>query len=205
MQWLATVNSMALKPKALLLLWLALAPLAAAADSMFCCQESPGGRKHCADALPEACRGRAYRVLDGQGNLLREVPPPLTPAQKAAKAEAEREQAARDEAAREQTRKDAALLATYSSLQDIEAAQQKAESTARLNLQGAQARLDELRKRQRSLSGAPASEAQQQRARQLDSELASLRQEIEQKQAELTNLAPRYANERQRFRELTSR
>ena len=46
---------------------------------IYCCE---GGRI-CADSLPEQCRGKAYRILDSGGNLLKEIGPPLTAQQKA--------------------------------------------------------------------------------------------------------------------------
>ena len=50
-----------------------------ASGRFYCCD---GGRV-CGDALPEQCRGKAYRILDSSGNLLKEVGPPLTVEQKA--------------------------------------------------------------------------------------------------------------------------
>jgi hypothetical protein len=46
----------------------------AVARNFYCCE---GGRI-CADSLPEQCRGKAYRILDSGGNLLKEIGPPLT-------------------------------------------------------------------------------------------------------------------------------
>ena len=93
-----------------------------ASGRFYCCD---GGRI-CGDALPEQCRGKAYRILDSSGNLLKEVGPPLTAEQKAQVAAEALRKKEQEEQAKEQRRKDQALLDTYATPQDIDLAQGKA-------------------------------------------------------------------------------
>ena len=186
--------------------------LPASAANFFCCPDPQSGRRICGDSLPEICRGRAYRILDGNGNLVREVPAALTPEQKAAKAEEERRRHQQEEIDREQRRKDTALLATYASQQDIDIAQQKTESDARLIMQGIQARIDEATKKRKRAQeelefyrGKPVPPALSQRLKSLDEEVAALQQELAGKQQEFGTIRQRYDGERQRLRELTGR
>ena len=66
---------------ALPLLTLLLANSAQAANEFYCCQDPASGRRVCSDTLPEQCRGRAYRILDSGGNIIKEVGAPLSPEQ----------------------------------------------------------------------------------------------------------------------------
>ncbi len=186
--------------------------LPALAGNFFCCPDPQSGRRVCGDSLPDQCRGRAYRILDSNGNLVKEVPAALTPEQKAAKAEEERRRQQQEEIDREQKRKDTALLATYAAPQDIDMAQQKAEGDAKLIMQGLQARIDDgNKKRKKTLEetefyrGKPQPPELSLRLKSLDSELASLQQELAQKQRDFSGIKLRYDSERQRFRELTGR
>ena len=52
---------------------------AQAASEFYCCQDPANGRRVCGDTLPEQCRGRAYRILDSGGNIVKEVGAPLSP------------------------------------------------------------------------------------------------------------------------------
>ena len=137
-------------PRLGILLFLLLTGSAQAAGEFYCCQDQSSGRRVCGDALPEQCRGHAYRVFDSGGNLLKEVGPPLNAEQKAeAAAEAQRRKL-QEEQAREQRRRDQALLDTYSRLQDIDLAQEKAENDVKLSIADAEAQIELIRKRRRA-------------------------------------------------------
>ncbi|GAB1369093.1 hypothetical protein MASR1M42_16440 [Azonexus hydrophilus] len=177
---------------------------------MYCCQDSASGRSVCGDTLPAQCRGRAYRVLDRAGNLVREVAAPLTPEQKAAAAAAAAEQKRIEDAQREQWRKDQALLTTYPTLADIDYLQKKAEGEARRALQEARDEMVELQHKQRKLANEaefykrrsmPVDLANQLRANgheiQLQQELIALRNK------ELVATSNKYEADRKRYLELT--
>lgn len=185
-------------------------PAASGAKNMYCCQDPASGRSVCADTLPAQCRGRAYRVLDRAGNLLREVAAPLTPEQKAAAAAAAAEEKRIEDAKREQWRKDQALLTTYPTAEDIDYLQKKAEGEAHQALKLAQDDMLELQKKQRGL----AEEAEFYKRRSMPADLASqlratgheiqLQQElIALRRKELAATTQKYESDRKRYRELT--
>lgn len=131
-----------------LLLTLAALSLPASAD-FYCCQDPSNGRRACGDTLPDVCRGRAYKILDSAGNIIREVGPPLTPEQKAAQAAEALRKKELEETAREQRRRDQALLDTYSSLKDIDLAQEKAESDVKLSIGNAETQIQLIKSRRK--------------------------------------------------------
>jgi hypothetical protein len=181
-----------------------------AAGEIYCCPDPASGRRVCADTLPEQCRGRAYRVLDSTGNVIKEVGPPLTPEQKTEQAAETKRQKKLEEAAREQRRKDQALLDTYANRQDIDLAQQKAETDIKLAMQDAHASIIEIdRKRKKFDAEAefykkkelPAELAKEIRA--LDHETKLLYELIEVKKQEFTIVRAKYEADRQRFDAIT--
>ena len=197
-----------LQPKFLLLLALTSLSLPASAD-FYCCQD--GGRRACGDSLPEVCRGRAYKVLDKSGNLLKEVGPPLSPEQKAAQAEELKRQKEQEEKAREQRRRDQALLDTYSSIKDIDISQEKAENDVKLSIKNveAQIQLTQL-KRKKFEDEAEFYKKKQippevQKGLQLTNHELKLQEELlELKQGEFAKIKAKYDGEKQRFIELSS-
>lgn len=116
----------------------------------YCCPDPGSGRRVCGDILPDVCHGRAYRVFDRSGNLIKEIGPPLTPEQKAAAAAEAQKRKQEEEVAREQRRRDQALLDTYSRLEDIDLAQHKAEEDVRISIANAEAQIQVIRQRRRS-------------------------------------------------------
>ena len=131
------------------LVLLILSASASAAGEFYCCQDPNSGRRVCGDTLPEQCRGRAYRVLDSGGNLVKEVGQALTPEQKAEQVLENRRKKLLEEASREQRRKDQALLDTYATPEDIDLAQGKAEADVNLAIQAAQERIVAARKKRK--------------------------------------------------------
>ena len=124
-----------------------------ASGKMFCCENG----RICGDSFPERCRGKAYSILDAKGNLIREEPAPLTPQQKAeAAAEAQRKKDL-EEHAREQRRQDQALLQTYTSAQDIDRSQARAELDVGAAIKGAEERLQQRASSARSSRMRPSS------------------------------------------------
>ncbi len=123
-----------------------LASLAAQGANLYCCQDPATGRRVCSDGLPEQCRGKPYRILDGAGNVIKEVEGALTPEQKAQRAAEAKRQKELEAAAREQRRKDQALLETYGSLQDIENARVHAENEVLEAIRQTEARIAAVRK-----------------------------------------------------------
>jgi len=193
------------------LLLLALLAPSAQAD-FYCCQDPVSGRRICGDSLPEQCRGRAYRLLDSGGNVIREVGPPLTPEQKADKLLEDRRRKQLEEASREQRRKDQALLDTYALPQDIDIAQRKAEADVNLAIKDTQERIEAARVKRKKLEdeaefykkkGLPPELAKNLAA--LDHEIRLQQELLDLKKREFDTIKTKYDADRKRYNELTVR
>ena len=201
-----------LKFSASLLILLAAFSAQAAAPTgpgkFYCCE---GGRI-CGDSLPEQCRGKAYRILDSSGNLLKEVGPPLTAEQKAqAAAEALRKKEL-EEQAKEQRRKDQALLDTYATPQDIDLAQSKAEADVNLAIKGAEDRIAAARKQRKKFE--EEAEFYKKKAlppevakgiRDADHEIKTQQELLDVKKGDAATIKAKYEADRKRYGELTGR
>ena len=177
-----------------------------ASSKMFCCE---GGRI-CADTFPERCRGKAYSILDGKGNLIREEPAPLTAQQKAeAAAEALRKREL-EEQAREQRRQDQALLQTYTSAQDIDRSQARAELEVGAAIKGAEERIAAARQQRKKFED----EAEFYKKKSLPQDVAKglrdsgheikTQQELlDVKRKDLASIQAKYDADRKRYTELT--
>lgn len=197
---------------ALMLLPAAL-PLTAAAQGRltYCCADN-GGRQICSDVLPKECYGKAYREINSRGITVRHVPAPLTPEQRAAR-EAEEKKAREEEARRlEQERRNRALLATYTSEKDIDAARDRAIADVEKGIKAAQEKQTELANRQKKLDAEaefyrkkPMPPALQAQLRENQDEMKAQQAAIEAKQKDIEALKARYEEEKQRYRELTQK
>lgn len=180
------------------------------AGEFYCCNDPATGRRTCGDVLPAACRTQAHRVFDKGGNLLKEVGPPQTPAQKAAALEQAQRLKQLEAEQREQRRLDQALRDTYSSADDIDQAQAKAEHEIKSAIQAAHEKIVAAQKNQQKLLGEaefykrttppPAIEAN---LRTVNREIQLQQELIETRRKELAALQARFDAERQRYRELT--
>jgi hypothetical protein len=201
--------SHAAKAGLLSILLIAAGPLLA--GEFLCCTDA-GGRKVCGDTLPPACTGKGYQIFNSQGVLTREVGPPLTAEQKAAKTVELQHQKEEDARHVEQQRKDAALLETYGSAADIDFMRKRQEDELIAAINGAKDKVIAAQVRRRDLRN----DAEFYRNKQLPRDLAkSLSDEeieiraqtsfIEGKQRELTLLRAKYDEDKQRYLELSRR
>lgn len=196
---------------ALGLIGLALPSAVFAGDRMFCCFDG-GGHQVCSDSLPPQCYNRAYREISNGGMSVRRVEAPLTPEQKALRdAEIKRRQD-EERLAKEQRRKDQALLETYMSEKDIDAARGRAEVLFAQTVKGIQDRQQDLLKTQKKL----AAEAEFYRKKPMppdlriaikdnEAEIASLKSTIDGKQRDLDEVKAKLEEDRRRYREIQAR
>jgi len=196
---------------ALLLLPAAMLPLQAGAQgrTTYCCT-GDNGRQICSDVLPEQCYGKAYREVNSRGMTIKKVEAPLTAEQRAVR-EAEIRQA-RDEDLRrkEEDRRNRALLATYSSEQDIDYVRDRAVADVEKTIKASQEKLAELNKRKQQLddeaefykkkSPPPQLQAQM---RDNDAEIKAQQTAIDARNKDIEALKKRYEDEKLRYRELT--
>lgn len=199
-------------PKLLIALLVATAALPGHTGEFYCCQDAANGRRVCGDTVPEQCRGRAYRVLDSAGNVVREVGPPLTPEQKAELALENKRKKQLEDAAREQRRRDQALLDTYASLEDIDLAQRKAEADVNFAIKDARSKLTVAEGKRRKF----ADEAEfykkrtmpaelQKDLRAVEHEVKLLQDLIDLKTKDFETIKAKYDGDRRRYMELTGR
>lgn len=194
------------------LLLAALLPLpVAAAGNIFCCNDERG-KQVCADILPAACVGRAYREINNVGMVVRNVEAPLTPEQKALRAQEERRKKEAEEAAREQRRLDAALMQTYGSEADIELMRQRNEADVRKEMAAASEKIAAAKKRRQKFEN----EAEFYKKKVLppeidkglkdaDYEIKAQEELLEAKKREIDLIKAKYDEDLRRFREIKSR
>jgi len=185
---------------------------AQAAGEFYCCQDPNTSRRVCGDTLPEQCRGRAYRVLDSGGNIAKEVGAPLTPEQKAEQIVENRKRKQLEDSSREQHRRDQALLDTYSTPEDIDFAQQKAEADVNFAILAAIARIDATRSKRKKFEEEAEFYKKKTLPADLDRDLRALDHEIKLQQdllavkkRDFDSIKAKYDADRKRYFELTRR
>jgi hypothetical protein len=192
-------------------------PAAGGAESgrFYCCTDA-GGVYICGDILPQTCYGRAYRELGVDGRTLREFAAPLSAEQRAeqrARQAAEEEKRRQDAIAqKEQQRKDETLLATYATLNDIEAMRKRSLADAKQIIENAETRIAEIRTQRKKYED----EAEFYQKKTVpdeirkglaDTEFEIKTQEsiIEAKRNDVAAIEARYDEDRKRFLDLRSR
>jgi len=185
---------------------------AQAAGEFYCCHDPSTGRRVCGDMLPEQCRGRAYRVLDSGGNIVKEVGAALTPEQKAEQALENQRRKQLENASREQRRRDQALLDTYAMPEDIDLAQRKAEADVNLAILATIGRIDEARTKRKKFEDE--AEFYKKKAlppdlerdlRAIDHEIRLQQELLDIKRRDFAVIKAKYDADRKRYYELTRR
>lgn len=199
-------------PRIALTLVLALAAAPAAAR-IYCCTDS-NGRRVCGDILPTQCQTRAYNEMNAQGVVKKRVDAPLTPEQRAQRDAEEARRKAEQKAAAEQFRRDQAMLASYTSVADIDAKRTRTVSAAQADikalqerLESAQARLDKLRKSANRFTegNKPIPDGLAANLKESEADVVARRLTIEDKQRELERTQRHFDEDRERFIELTAK
>ncbi len=203
---------MALPAKSLAVLLLALAtPSVFGATTFFCCPDA-NGRRTCGDTLPEFCRGKAYKILNADGTVQKEVGPPLTAEQKAEAAREEKRRQLQEAIDREQQRKDQALLDTYSSVKDIDVAQKQAESDLQTAIAADSAQIQVLREQRKKFEREaefykkktlPADVAKG--LREADYSIKLIEDNLKLKRRDFETVKNKYEADRRRYLEITGR
>ncbi|NTV69533.1 MAG: hypothetical protein HGA71_05225 [Azonexaceae bacterium] len=183
-----------------------------AAGEFYCCHDPSSGRRVCGDMLPEQCRGRAYRVLDSGGNIVKEVGAALTPEQKAEQAQENLRRKQLENASREQRRRDQALLDTYAMPEDIDLAQRKAEADVNLAILATITRIDQAQTKRKKFEDE--AEFYKKKAlppdlerdlRAIDHEIRLQQELLDIKKRDFAVIKAKYDADRKRYYELTRR
>jgi len=139
------------RPAYLIALVVGLSPgVACAAQESYSCK-TEDGRTLTGEVPPPECARRELRVLAPDGRLLRVIPAPETPEQRQQREREEKRKRDEDAAKLEQKRQDKALLDTYSSVSEIEAARRRALEGLQRRTKAIGERLDDLQKERKRL------------------------------------------------------
>jgi chromosome segregation ATPase len=187
------------------------APAAAQGRMTYCCTDD-GGKQVCSDMLPQQCYGKAYREINSRGITVRRVDAPLTAEQRAAKDAADKKAKEEELKRMEQDRKNRALLATYSSEQDIDYVRDRAIGDVQKAIKASQDKQAELANRQKQLDAEAEfykkkamPQALQAQIRDNQAEMKALQAAIDGRQKDIEALKARYEEEKLRYRELTQK
>lgn len=198
--------------KHLLTLALAISALPASAR-IYCCTDD-NGRRVCGDILPAQCQVRAYNELNPMGVVKKKYDAPLSPEQRAQRDAELARKRAEEKAAAEQARRDKAMMASYTSVEDIDAkrvrtvASAKAEiKAAEERIEAAQVRLDKLRKNAERYESQkkPIPETLKANLRDSEADLVTRNLTLDEKKKELVTIEEHFDHDRRRFIELTSK
>ena len=182
----------------------------AMARNSYCCNDA-NKRLVCGDMLPAACQGRAYRIKDEKGNLVREVEAPLTPEQKARREAETLKKQEEEKRVAEQKRRDQAMLATYPDEQSIDAARDRALAEFDKGAADNQKRQVELLKRKKSLEREtefyqkkPLPANLKKQIEEVDADLKKLHESTDGRVKEREAISAKYDEDKKRYRDLKS-
>ena len=189
---------------------LALSAAPAIAQNLYCCKDN-SGRKVCGDRLPTQCVGRPHTVR-GPGGYTTKVEGFISPSERKAREAEERRRREAEEAAAEQLRLDRVLLSTYGNVRDIDIAHERAREDVTKAIEEAERRIDVANKRRAKYQNE--AEFYKKKAippeikrglRDTEIEIRSQTDLIAVKRKEFEGMAARFADERERYLNLTVR
>jgi hypothetical protein len=165
------------------------------------------GKKYYGQVIPRACIGQPYEQLNMQGMVIKRFDPTVDDEDPAAKAAREQKQREKEAAEREEARRSRALLATYTSEKDIEAARARALAEPerqivdiKSNIAKREKRLAELGKRKTATKVSAALESEIETAQ---SGLAAQQELLAVKKQIVESIKARYDEDRKRYQQLT--
>lgn len=180
-----------------------------AAARITCCEVD--GKRTCGDPAPAQCVTRAKTVFS-KGGVAKEVEAPLTAEQVAARdAEAARKKEEEKKAA-EQARKDRALLDSYTSEKEIDAARDRSIADIEKNAEQAENRLETALAKKATLEQErefyqkkPLPALLKKQTEDNEREIATQQQALAQKDVEIAATRERYAADKQRYQQLSGK
>ena len=168
------------------------------------------GKKYYGQTIPRACIGQVVEQLNAQGMVVRRIDPKSSTVDREAKAAEEKKQREEEIARREEQRRNRALLATYTSVEDIENARLRALEGNALAIKEVDQRIAEIKARLAKLSEemefykskpAPAELKRDIKNAEIDLEAQQGLRDAKLKQAQAINA--KYDEDRNRYVELT--
>jgi hypothetical protein len=168
------------------------------------------GKKYYGQTIPRACIGEVVEQLNAQGTVIRRIDPKSTAADREAKAAEEKKRREEQIARREELRRNRALLATYTSAEDIEDARVRALEGNAQAIKEVDLRIANIKGRQAKLAKelesykdkpAPADLKRDIQNAQFDLQAQEGLREVKLKEAHVINA--KYDEDRRRYLELT--
>jgi hypothetical protein len=190
---------------------LALAPLSAGAQSYRCIGKD--GKRYYGSTIPAECYARPVEQINAQGLVVKRIDPQGGEKERLAKEAAEAKKRQDEAATREVRRRNQALLATYTSEQDIDDARARALSENTKVIQDVASNLEAIRKRQSAYQeeldsykskGEPPARLRDE-LKNADDELTAQQQLLETKQRETEHINARYDDDKKRYSALSGR
>jgi hypothetical protein len=183
---------------------------APASATMYVCT-TPAGKTITADSPPPECANVPIRELRADGSVRRVIEPPPTAEQRKARADqAQREQQESD-AKRAQARQDIALLETYASEKDIEAARRAALASRQAMIDRSKKRLETFAAERKKLDEEKEFYVNRKLPDKLEHAIEANRSLVDaesrliaEMQADLARINKRFDAEAERYRELVS-
>jgi hypothetical protein len=179
-------------------------PLAAEAQSFRCVGKD--GKKYYGQVVPSACIGQPYEQLNKQGMVIKRIDPNVRPEDPAVKAAEEEKRREREAAAKEEARRARALLATYTSEKDIDAARTRALAEPQRQIADIEANIAQREKRLAELNkkaGPSKSTAVESEIRAMQSGLAAQQELLTVKKQIVEAIKARYDEDKKRYLQLT--
>lgn len=195
---------------AVFLCLLALPGAALAAKQMYRWVDSQG-KVHYGDTIPPEYARQGNAELTKSGRVVKETPPALTPEQLKARQEAEAREREARQAAEEQRRRDKALLASYTTLGELDLAERRNLEAVdvqiksnEVRIKSVQGRLDGLKKQEAGFIARkrPVPADLTADIRRAEEEIARLKASIQQANEEKENIRARFSADRKRYMEI---
>lgn len=162
--------------------------------------------------MPAEHKDRKSVELDSKGRVRKEITAAPTQAELKAVEDAKTQKVVDQKKAYEQARKDNALMNTYTSESEIDAARDRALAGVKQVIESYDPRIKSAKARHAQLKqhadlmaqkGKPVSDVQKSDIAAAEREIAQLESEVKAKQAEMVRLQERYEADKTRYRELT--
>ena len=165
-----------------------LLPFAASAQSFRCVGKD--GKKYYGQSVPLECVGQPVEQLDNRGVVVKRIDATASADERAKKEAEAAESKKRAAAAKDQGRRDAALLASYTSEKDIDVARARALENPQQAIRDAETRIAALNKRR----AAPKEDA-----KAIDSELKAQQGVLESRKKDVDAINARYDEDKRRY------
>lgn len=177
----------------------------------YCCTDESGHRV-CGDILPAQCLQRAYQEYNSQGVMSKQIEGPLTPDQRARRQAELARKKVEDRKRADEERHDKALLASYTSVRDIELKRDRMVGDLQAALNLSQERYDtafgqqqELKRKADAFGDKPVPEPLKLQLKKSQAEVANHQAFIDSRKQEIVEVQKRFEDDKKRYAELTQK